>query len=59
MKCLLSHRHYVRHHTRSETHLESVKNLHQEDLDAGYAGAFLPGIVDNKYKNAATELVWQ
>jgi len=40
-------------------HLESVIDLHEEDLRAGYAGTFLPGLLDRKYKNAAKELVWQ
>ena len=40
-------------------HLESVINLHQEDLQSGYAGAFLPNRIEKKYKNAARELVWQ
>ena len=40
-------------------HLESVINLHQEDLKSGYAGVFLPNRVEKKYKNAARELVWQ
>ncbi len=40
-------------------HLETVIDLHQQDLDAGYAGAFLPDALGKKYKNAAKELVWQ
>ena len=40
-------------------HLESVINLHQEDLKSGYAGVFLPNRIEKKYKNAARELVWQ
>ena len=40
-------------------HLESVINLHQEDLRSGYAGVFLPNRIEKKYKNAARELVWQ
>jgi integron integrase len=42
-----------------KTHLQSVIDLHQEDLKAGYAGAFLPSLLEKKYKNAAKELVWQ
>jgi len=42
-----------------KTHLESVIELHQKDLDSGYAGTFLIGILEKKYKNAAKELVWQ
>jgi integrase len=42
-----------------KTHLQSVIDLHQEDLKAGYAGTFLPDLLEKKYKNAAKELVWQ
>ena len=38
---------------------ESVIALHQKDLEAGYAGTFLVGLLEKKYKNAARELVWQ
>jgi integron integrase len=38
---------------------ESVIKLHQKDLEAGYAGTFLVGLLEKKYKNAAKELVWQ
>jgi integron integrase len=40
-------------------HLESVIDLHQEDLKAEYAGTFLPDLSEKKYKNAAKELIWQ
>jgi site-specific recombinase XerD len=40
-------------------HLESVINLHQEDLKSGYAGAFLPNRIEKNYKNAVRELAWQ
>ena len=40
-------------------HLESVVALHQKDLVTGYAGTFLPDLLEKKYKNAAKELVWQ
>ncbi len=42
-----------------KTHLESVITLHQEDLDSGYAGTFLFNSIEQKYKDAAKELVWQ
>ncbi len=42
-----------------EQQFERVKVLHDEDLAAGYAGVFLPDSLDEKYKNAATELAWQ
>jgi integrase len=39
--------------------LERVKQVHQQDLTAGYAGTFLPGALAAKYKGAARELAWQ
>ncbi len=39
--------------------LQTVIDLHQQDLDSGYAGTFLPDLLGKKYKNAAKELVWQ
>ncbi|PXF53768.1 MAG: integron integrase [Deltaproteobacteria bacterium] len=42
-----------------KTHLESVIDLHQNDLTSGYAGAFLFDSLEKKYKNAAKELIWQ
>jgi len=38
---------------------ESVIKLHQKDLEAGYAGTFLVGLLEKRYINAARELVWQ
>jgi len=40
-------------------HLNFVIDLHQKDLKSGYHGAFLPGSLEKKYKNAPKELVWQ
>jgi integron integrase len=40
-------------------HLDHVKDLHQSDLDSGYAGAFMMGLLEKKYKNSAKELIWQ
>src|SRR5437867_2795475 len=39
--------------------LERVRQVHQQDLAAGYAGTFLPGALAAKYKRAARELAWQ
>ena len=44
--------------TELKTQLQSVIALHQEDLKAGYAGTFLPELLEKKYKNAAKELIW-
>jgi integron integrase len=40
-------------------HLESLKDLHQWDLNRGYAGVFLVNALEQKYKNAAREFIWQ
>jgi len=40
-------------------HLARVYKLHDKDLAAGYAGVFMPGALDRKWKGAAKELVWQ
>ena len=41
-------------------HLEKVKEIHAQDLAAGYAGTFMPeGLLEKKYKNSARELIWQ
>jgi integron integrase len=42
-----------------QAQLETVIRIHQQDLKAGYAGTFLPSAVEQKYKNAPRELVWQ
>jgi integron integrase len=39
--------------------LEVVRDLHQEDLRSGYAGVFLPGQLERKYRNAPREFIWQ
>jgi integron integrase len=40
-------------------HLESLKDLHQRDLDRGYAGVFLINALEKKYPNAAKDFIWQ
>ncbi len=42
-----------------KAHIEQVKEIHQKDLDAGYAGTFLEYQMEKKYRNAPKELVWQ
>ena len=42
-----------------ERHLESLKDLHQQDLERKYAGVFLVNALEQKYKNAAREFIWQ
>ena len=39
--------------------IESLKTLHQRDLDENYAGVFLVNALEKKYKNAAKEFIWQ
>ena len=39
--------------------VEKIIELHQADLDSDCAGAFMPGILEKKYKNAGKELTWQ
>lgn len=40
-------------------HLDEVKLLHKEDLDAGYGEVYLPNALSRKYPNAAKEWHWQ
>jgi integrase len=40
-------------------HFESLKDLHQRDLDRGYAGVFLVNALEKKYPNAAKDFIWQ
>jgi integron integrase len=42
-----------------ERQLEVIRNLHQQDLDRKYAGVFLVNALEQKYKNAAREFIWQ
>jgi integron integrase len=39
--------------------LESLKVLHQQDLDKDYAGVFLVYALERKYPKAAREFLWQ
>jgi integron integrase len=40
-------------------YFESLKDLHRRDLARGYAGVFLVNALEQKYKNAAREFIWQ
>jgi integron integrase len=40
-------------------HLDSLKDLHQSDLDRGYTGVFLINALERKYPNAAKDFIWQ
>ena len=39
--------------------LESLKDLHQRDLERNYAGVFLVNALESKYTHAAKEFIWQ
>jgi integrase len=41
------------------THLESLKDLHQRDLDRDYAGVLLVTALEKKYPNAAKGFIWR
>ena len=42
-----------------ERHLHKVKALHEEDLEEGFGGVYLPDALARKYPNAAKEWAWQ
>lgn len=39
--------------------LQKVLTLYQQDISTKYNGTFLPDQLEKKYKNAATEYIWQ
>jgi len=45
--------------TRLRHQLETVKEIHLQDLSAEYAGATLPESLERKYPSAARQLAWQ
>ena len=42
-----------------QQHLEGVRRMHHADLAAGIGRVVLPGALDRKYPNAATDWSWQ
>ena len=42
-----------------QAHLRRVRQLHTQDLKAGYGSVYLPTAFDHKYPNAATAWSWQ
>ncbi len=40
-------------------HLQSVKLLHQQDLQKGFGSVYLPFALESKYPHASREWVWQ
>ncbi len=39
--------------------LRAFDDMHGEDLGTGFAGTFLDGALEKKYRNAVKELIWQ
>jgi integron integrase len=42
-----------------KAHLQRVKALHQQDLEAGFGAVYLPYALDKKYPNAGHDWAWQ
>jgi integron integrase len=42
-----------------KAHLEKVKILHEQDLQAGYGSVYMPYALEKKYPNAPCEWAWQ
>jgi integron integrase len=42
-----------------KNHLQTVIQLHEQDLENGYAGTFLIHALEKEYQNAARKLPWQ
>src|SRR5438034_6615029 len=42
-----------------ERHLQKIKAQHEEDLEAGFGTVYLPGAIERKSPNAASEWAWQ
>jgi len=42
-----------------KANIMKVKELHRQDIEAGYSGVFMNGLLDNKYINSSKEISWQ
>ena len=42
-----------------QTHLQRVRQLHQQDLDLGYGSVYLPFALERKYPHADLAWIWQ
>ncbi|HEY76062.1 MAG TPA: integron integrase [Thermoflexia bacterium] len=42
-----------------QEHLQRVRLIHQQDLQAGYGSVYLPYALERKYPNASKEWIWQ
>ena len=42
-----------------ERHLQKVKAQHEQDLEDGFGGVYLPDALEQKYPNAGREWMWQ
>ena len=40
-------------------HLQSVKIIHQQDLQKGYGSVYLPFALERKYPSAKYDWIWQ
>ena len=44
---------------RLQARMDALRELHDDDLGAGYDGAFMPGALDGKWEAAARDFSWQ
>lgn len=42
-----------------QAHLGNVRTLYGQDIQEGYSGTFMFGLIEKKYKGCAKELIWQ
>lgn len=42
-----------------KTQIEYARQLHQQDLNAGFGAVYMPDVLARKYKSASREFVWQ
>jgi integron integrase len=42
-----------------QAHLQTVRQLHQQDLDRGYGSVYLPFALERKYPDADRQWIWQ
>jgi integron integrase len=42
-----------------QSHVERVRDIHHQDLEAGFGEVYIPASLARKYKNAAKETKWQ
>jgi len=42
-----------------QSHLQTVRRLHHQDLDRGYGSVYLPYALERKYPHADRQWIWQ